>query len=398
MVGRFTAVSVADLSEAGDETVVKYSIDANITGKLGSMGQPVLKSKAKEMEKGFVEKMRAAFAAGAAGSRPMTPFELAEPATLEEALQLLDPDDASVRPLGGGTALMLMMKAGVFAPSRLVSLRKITALKRIAVGADGGLVIGALTPLSDVEHSAEVAKRAGVIVRTMRRLSNVRVRNVATIGGNLAHGDPHMDLPPVLMALDAGIVVVGRGGERVLAVENLFAGYYETVLKPGELITELRIPAQGKRRAAYLKVTTGAADDWPALGVAVSLEADGKAVRAVRVVVSAATEKAIRLEGAEKVLSGATIDDAVLARAGDAAADEAETVADVRGSAAYKRELLRVYVRRAVRQAPDSSTDRERATDGDHIDDSDDFRRPGRPLAAAARSPREGHGAGRIHP
>jgi aerobic carbon-monoxide dehydrogenase medium subunit len=287
----------------------------------------------------------------------MTPFELAEPATLQEALQLLDPDDASVRPLGGGTALMLMMKAGVFQPRRLVSLRKIATLRRIAVGADGGLVIGALTPLSDVERSAEVARRAGVIVRTMRRLSNVRVRNVATIGGNLAHGDPHMDLPPVLIALDAGIVVTGRGGERVLAVENLFAGYYETVLEPGELITELRIPAQGRRRAAYLKVTTGAADDWPALGIAVSLEADGQVVRAVRVVVSAATEKAIRLAGAEEVLSGATIDDAVLARAGDAAAAQAETVSDVRGSAAYKRELLRVYVRRAVRQALDGHAD-----------------------------------------
>jgi aerobic carbon-monoxide dehydrogenase medium subunit len=287
----------------------------------------------------------------------MTPFELAEPATLQEALQLLDPDDASVRPLGGGTALMLMMKAGVFQPRRLVSLRKIATLRRIAVGADGGIVIGALTPLSDVERSAEVARRAGVIVRTMRRLSNVRVRNVATIGGNLAHGDPHMDLPPVLIALDAGIVVTGRGGERVLAVENLFAGYYETVLEPGELITELRIPAQGRRRAAYLKVTTGAADDWPALGIAVSLEADGQVVRAVRVVVSAATEKAIRLAGAEEVLSGATIDDAVLARAGDAAAAQAETVSDVRGSAAYKRELLRVYVRRAVRQALDTHAD-----------------------------------------
>jgi carbon-monoxide dehydrogenase medium subunit len=286
----------------------------------------------------------------------MIPFELDEPSTLQEALALLDPDDASVRPLGGGTALMLMMKAGVFQPSRIVSLRKIAALKRIAVGADGGLVIGALTPLSDVEHSAEVAKRAGVIVRTMRRLSNVRVRNVATIGGNLAHGDPHMDLPPVLMALDASILVTGRGGERTLKVENLFAGYYETVLKPGELITELRVPAQGKRRAAYLKVTTGAADDWPALGVAVSFEANGKTVTDVRVVASAATEKAIRLTAAEEVLSGASIDDAVLVRAGDAAADDTETVSDVRGSAPYKRELLRVYVRRAVRQALDGTS------------------------------------------
>jgi carbon-monoxide dehydrogenase medium subunit len=283
----------------------------------------------------------------------MTPFELAEPTTVEDALRLLDPGDSTVRPLGGGTALMLMMKAGVFRPTRLVSLRKIASLSRIVATPDGGLVIGALTPLSDVERSAEVARRAGVIVRTMRRLSNVRVRNVATIGGCLAHGDPHMDLPPVLMALNAEIRVAGRAGERTLKVENLFAGYYETVLMRDEIITELHIPPQGARSAAYLKCTTGCADDWPALGVAVSFEADGKAIRAPRVVVSAATEKAMRLKGAEAVLSGAAIDDALLARAGDAAANEAETISDVRGSAPYKRELVRVYVRRAVRQAFD---------------------------------------------
>jgi aerobic carbon-monoxide dehydrogenase medium subunit len=281
----------------------------------------------------------------------MTPFELAEPTTVADALRLLDPDDGAVRPLGGGTALMLMMKAGVFRPTRLVSLRRIAGLSRIVALPDGGLVIGALTSLSDVERSNEVAHRAGVIVRTMRRLSNVRVRNVATIGGCLAHGDPHMDLPPVLMALGAGIVVVGGNGERTLKVEDLFSGYYETVLKRDEIITELHIPSQGVRRAAYLKCTTGSADDWPALGVAVSFEPDGKAIRAPRVVVSAATEKATRLNGAEAVLSDAAVDDALLARAGDAAADEAETLSDVRGSAPYKRELLRVYVNRAVRQA-----------------------------------------------
>jgi carbon-monoxide dehydrogenase medium subunit len=281
----------------------------------------------------------------------MTPFELVEPATIEDALRLLDPDDGTVRPVGGGTALMLMMKAGVFQPTRLVSLRRIKMLSRIAVAPDGGLAIGALTPLAQVERSADVARGAGVIVRTMRRLSNIRVRNVATIGGCLAHGDPHMDLPPVLMALGAAIVVTGRGRERVIKVEDLFAGYYETVLARDELITELQIPPQGSRRAAYLKCTTGSADDWPALGVAVSFESDGKAIQAPRVVVSAATEKAARLRGAEAVLTGAAPDDAALARAGDAAADEAETISDVRGSAPYKRELIRVYVRRAVRQA-----------------------------------------------
>jgi len=282
----------------------------------------------------------------------MIPFELLEPTSLHEALGLLDPDDPTVRPIAGGTALMLMMKAGVFRPTRLVSLRKLgDQLTRIAVGADGHLSIGAMTPLAVVEASADVARTAPVIPRAMRRLSNIRVRNVATVGGAIAHGDPHMDLPPVLMALGAGVAVTGPKGERNIALENLFAGYYETVLDKNELIAALRIPAQGKTRAAYMKVTTGSAEDWPALGVAVALDVEGSTAKSARVVVSAATEKATRLKTAEQALTGATIDDKTLARAGDAAAAEAECITDVRGSAAYKRELVRIYVGRAVRAA-----------------------------------------------
>ena len=282
----------------------------------------------------------------------MTPFELLEPTSLREAIGLLDPDDAAVRPIAGGTALMLMMKAGVFRPTRLVSLRKLgNELSRITAGSDGSVAIGAMTPLAVVERSPEVARAAPVIPRAMRRLSNIRVRNVATVGGNLAHGDPHMDLPPVLIALGASVSVAGTSGERTIAVEDLFAGYFETVLEKNELIAGLRIPAQGKRRAAYMKVTTGSAEDWPALGVAVALEAEGTSIKSARVVVSAATEKATRLQGAEKALNGAGSDDKALARAGDAAAEEVECISDVRGSAAYKRELIRVYVGRAVRQA-----------------------------------------------
>jgi carbon-monoxide dehydrogenase medium subunit len=286
----------------------------------------------------------------------MTPFELLEPGSLREAIALLDPDDTSVRPIAGGTALMLMMKAGVFQPTRLISLRKLgQEHSRIAVGPGGELIIGAMTPLAQVERSPEVARAAPVIPRAMRRLSNIRVRNVATIGGNLAHGDPHMDLPPVLIALGASVSVAGPDGTRTIAVEDLFAGYFETVLAKNELIAELRVPAQGKTRAAYLKVTTGSAEDWPALGVAVALEADGPNVKSARVVISAATEKAIRLKSAEQVLAGAAVDDKTLARAGEAAAAEAECVSDIRGSAAYKRELVRVYVGRAVRAALASS-------------------------------------------
>ena len=148
----------------------------------------------------------------------MTPFERVEPTSLHEAIALLDPDDSAVRPIAGGTALMLMMKAGVFRPTRLVSLRKLgNELTGIAAGPNGAVTIGAMTPLAVVERSPEVARVAPVVPRAMRRLSNIRVRNVATVGGNLAHGDPHMDLPPVLIALGAQVSVAGPKGERTIA-------------------------------------------------------------------------------------------------------------------------------------------------------------------------------------
>lgn len=281
----------------------------------------------------------------------MTPFELAEPRTLKAALKLLNTGDPAVRAFGGCTALMLMMKTGVFQPTCLVSLRKVEKKHARIVREEGGLCIGALATLSSLEQSAAVRKAAPVIIRTLKTLSNVRVRNVATLGGHLAHADPHMDLPPVLMALDAQLTAMSAGGERSLALSDLFTGYYETALAPNELISAVYIPSQTGRRAAYVKCTTRTADDWPTLGVAVSLKTDGKVIEDARVVVSAATEKPQRLAAAEAALRGASVTDALLARAGEAAAAETETVGDARGSAAYKREMLRVHAGRAIRQA-----------------------------------------------
>jgi len=282
----------------------------------------------------------------------MIPFELAEPRSLKEAVSLLDADDGAVRPVAGGTALMLMMKAGMFRPARLVALRRVEPeFSAIALAPDGSLRAGALATLATLERAQAVRENFPVIAQTLRTLSNVRVRNVATVGGHLAHADPHMDLPPVLAALGAQVTVVGPAGKRTIAVENLFAGYYETVLRRNELIATLIVPAQGTKRCAYLKVTTRSADDWPALGVAVSIDGQGREVRGVDLFVSAATEKPTRLKAAETVLRGAQADEATLRRAGEAAAGEVEVLADARGSASYKNELVRVYVGRAVRKA-----------------------------------------------
>src|SRR5262249_32947808 len=128
-------------------------------------------------------------------------------------------------------------------------------------------------------------------------------------------------------------------------------GYYETALEKNELISSVTIPSQGARRAAYIKFTAGSAEDWPALGVAVSVEAASDTLRSAIVVASAATTKATRLASAEAALKGARVNDKTLRAAGDAGAQEADIISDVRGSAAYKRELIRVHVGRAVQQA-----------------------------------------------
>ena len=281
----------------------------------------------------------------------MIPFELAEPRTLRDAVGLIDADDPSVRAIAGGTALMLMMKTGVFQPTRLVSLRGVESRYSEIAGADGGLRIGALTTLSALARSAAVKSAAPVITQTLKTLSNVRVRNVATLGGHLAHADPHMDLPPVLMALGAQVVTLAPAGSRTLAVADLYTGYYETALARNELIAEIIVPSQRGKRAVYCKCTTRSADDWPTLGIAVSLTVEGDTVKDVCIVASAATEMPVRLVAAEAVLRGATPNDAVLTRCGEAAMAEVELVADARGSAAYKSELLRVHVGRAVRAA-----------------------------------------------
>jgi carbon-monoxide dehydrogenase medium subunit len=280
----------------------------------------------------------------------MTPFELLEPRSLREAAGLLD--GAESRPVAGGTAVMLMMKMGVLRPARLVSLRAVESkYSTIETTPDGGLRIGAMATLSALGRSPVVKSLAPVITRTLKTLSNVRVRNVATVGGHLAHADPHMDLPPVLIALGASITTVSPAGERILPLDKLYLGYLETTLGRSELIAEVNVPAQGSRRAAYLKCTTRSADDWPALGVAVALDSDGAVIRDARIVIGAATDTPTRLAKAEAILRGARADDAVLRRAGEAGAAEAAVIGDQHGTAAYKKELVRVYVARAVRAA-----------------------------------------------
>jgi carbon-monoxide dehydrogenase medium subunit len=283
----------------------------------------------------------------------MKSFDLVEPATFEEALALLDPEDSSVRAIAGATALMLMMKAGLFQPTRLISLRRLDgALRGVRDDGHRGFRIGAMTTLSELERSPFVATVAPVMSRALRTLSNVRIRNVATLGGHLAHGDPHMDLPPILMTLGARVRVVSRRGERWIDMNDFAVGYYQVAVARDELIADVEVPAQPSGVCtSYVKFTALSADDWPAVGVAVWYRMDADRIAEARVVVSAATDRPLRVARAENALIGAAVTPAVFATAADAAADEVEPLADIRGTAAYKREMVRVHVRRALEQA-----------------------------------------------
>jgi carbon-monoxide dehydrogenase medium subunit len=283
----------------------------------------------------------------------MKSFELLEPSTLEEAISLLDPEDRSVRAIAGGTALMLMMKTRLFQPTRLVSLRHLNGdLRGIRATENGGLRIGAMTSLAELEYSPLLATTHPVISHALRTLSNIRVRNVATLGGHLAHGDPHMDLPPILLTLGGQVSITGKRGSRSTGIADLFLGYYQTSVAKDELITAVHVPALTPDvRCRYEKFTGRSADDWPTVGVAVWYRVNANAISEARIAVSAATDRPLRMAAAERLLINAPPTQQSFLKAADAVADEVQPISDLHGTASYKREMVRVYVRRALEHA-----------------------------------------------
>jgi len=280
----------------------------------------------------------------------MTDLNIHEPDNLTEAFALLSQASDTARPMGGGTALMLMMKAQLYKPSALISLAKVDPrFHGVEMSADASsFSIGAMTTFAELEHHMDIGLHLPVIAQTMVTLANPRVRNVATVGGNLAHADPHLDLPPVWSSLDADISVVGPQGVRRFPVIDLFAGYYETTLRTGELIMRLHVPVLPGWRRRYVKVTTRSAHDWPAIGLAIGVRMEEARCADLRLILSAATDRPTRLLQAESILRGRTIDDDLLAAAGKAAAEEVHIETDSRGSSDYKSHLLSVHLKRAL--------------------------------------------------
>jgi len=278
------------------------------------------------------------------------PFRLLEPESLAEALDAVARLDGEARVVSGGTAIVPMIRLGLLKPDRLISLHRLSTLTRI--GLDGeALEVGATTTYGHVERHAEVRRGWPLLAEAAACVASPAVRNMGTVGGNLAYAEAASDVSPALLCLDAQVRVAGPGGARTVAIGDLFRGFYETALAPDELITAVRVPAiAAGARGGYVKFCSRSAEDKPLIGVAALLRLDGTPplCREARIGLGGAAPTPMRARRAEAALNGQVLTDAAIAAAAEAAAEEADPLSDLMGSAGYRRRMIRVWVRRLL--------------------------------------------------
>ena len=278
----------------------------------------------------------------------MRDFFFHAPTSLPEALSLLEEHREDGRAFAGGTALVVLMKQNLVDADHLISLERVPGLSGIRTEADG-LHIGALTRHRDVETSGLVKQHAPLLADVYSNVATVRIRNVATVGGGLAHADPAQDPPPGLIALDAKVRLVSRGGERTVPVDELFLDYYETSIRPGELLTEVIVPPQpAGARGVYLKFLPRTADDYATVSVAALGQVEGGVCRSLRIALGAAGPTPVHATAVEQALVGKQVNAQAIRQAADAVASQVDPLDDFRGSSDYKRDMAVVFTRRAL--------------------------------------------------
>ena len=281
----------------------------------------------------------------------MIKFDYEEAETLEEVFRLLEEHGDDARVIAGGTSLIIWMRQRLLMPKLVVSLQRIPNFATIRYDEGDGLRIGAGARHRDIELSPAVKQHYPLLHETFRKVAQPRIRNMGTVGGNLAGGDPLTDPGASLMALDAEVTLTSRGGKRSLPLEEFFVDYYQTALNPGELLTEIRVPPSTRPKWSHIKFTPRSIEDFATVGVAVTLRTSNGTCEDVRLALNSVAPVIVRAKQAESVLRGKAISDAALREMGEVASTEVDPMDDNRGSAEYKRELVKVLVGRAVSEA-----------------------------------------------
>jgi carbon-monoxide dehydrogenase medium subunit len=274
-------------------------------------------------------------------------FELFQPGSLAEAAGLLTEYGDEARVIGGGTTLVILMKQRALYYPYLIDLQTIPGLREIKREPDG-VRIGTLVTHRMVETSPLIREKVPVLAEAFSHVGNVRVRQTASVGGNLAHADYRLDPPPPLLVLNSEVTALGPNGSRRIPLKNFFRGMYETALEPEEILVNVKIPTMPvNSQAVYLRFSTLSANDWPCLGVAAFLIKENGKCKELRLALGGVAATPLLIGGLEFV-QDQVLDQAVIDKVRDTVDEQISPFSDLRGSEWYKRRMVRLFVNKAI--------------------------------------------------
>jgi aerobic carbon-monoxide dehydrogenase medium subunit len=278
-------------------------------------------------------------------------FEYFTPDSVEEACQLLLKYGSKAKAIAGGTDVLIKMKKELLAPEILVAIGQLPQLKIIEYVPGRGVVIGSGATHNEVQNAKVLHEKYLSVAEAAHQLANNQVRNLGTIGGNISNAVPSADLPPILIALDTTVKIVGSKGERTLALEDVFKGPNLTVLEHDELITEFVIPDNGFTGSTYIKFALRASGALAVVGVAAAVKLECDVIQDARIVLGAVSPVPVRAKKAENFLKGKQASEELFAEAGVIASGECRPISDIRASAEYRKDMVRVFTQRALQKA-----------------------------------------------
>lgn len=280
-----------------------------------------------------------------------SPFDYSCPATLNEALALLKKHGEDAKILAGGHSLIPMMKLRFASPQHLIDINKVPGLSYIKEEGNY-LKIGAMTREVELEDADLIKKKYPIFTDATKLIADPQVRNMGTIGGNLAHGDAANDHPAVMLALRAEIVITGSGGSRTVPIDEFFFGFYSTAVQQGEILTEIKIPVPAKGSGGAYNKMERKVGDYATAGVAVQLTLDGSGTCTyIGIGLTNVNPTPLRASRSEDVLRGKKITDALIEQAANMASEDCSPSEDLRGGEEFKRHIVKVITKRMIKKA-----------------------------------------------
>jgi carbon-monoxide dehydrogenase medium subunit len=296
---------------------------------------------------------RVKFLYGGGNQVYLSNFDYYEPKSVDEACKFMVQHGSKARFFAGGTDILVKMKKQVDLPEVLVAIGRLPELRGIEEVPGEGIVIGAAVTHNELMDSKLLQGKYLSVPEAAHQMANSQVRNLGTVGGNISNAVPSADLPPILIALGATAKIKGSKGGKQLALEDVFAGPNKTVLEEDEIITHFVIPENKFTGSTYMKYGLRASGALAVVGVAASVEVKDGVIQDARVVLGAVSPVPLRAKKTEEFLKGKKTTDEVLEKAGVMASEECRPISDIRASAEYRKDMVRVFTRRALRKAID---------------------------------------------